>query len=130
MPTIFTHPALPLAAGTIIGPKWVSRRLLLAGIAASVLPHGTTLSMALAMGALTAVIAPWLRAKRWVAMAFVLAAGASHSLLDMVTTAKHFQGPDGVAVIRSEIVWVWLPCLAAMLVAYAMRRRICCQATK
>ena len=38
MPTIFSHPAVPLALGIGLGKKFVSRRLLLAGVAASILP--------------------------------------------------------------------------------------------
>jgi inner membrane protein len=38
MPTIFSHPAVPLALGFGLGQKLVPRRLLLAGVAASVLP--------------------------------------------------------------------------------------------
>jgi inner membrane protein len=38
MPTIFSHPAVPLALGFALGKEIVSRRLLLAGVAASILP--------------------------------------------------------------------------------------------
>lgn len=38
MPTILTHPAVPLALGIGLGPHIVPARLLLAGVAASVLP--------------------------------------------------------------------------------------------
>lgn len=38
MPTIFTHPAVPLAIGLGLGAKKIPRRLLLAGIIASILP--------------------------------------------------------------------------------------------
>ena len=38
MPTIFSHPAVPLALGFGLGKEIVSRRLLLAGVAASILP--------------------------------------------------------------------------------------------
>src|SRR5262245_24964960 len=38
MPTIFSHPAVPLALGFGLGKEVVSRRLLLAGVAASILP--------------------------------------------------------------------------------------------
>ena len=38
MPTIFSHPAVPLALGFALGREVVSRRLLIAGVAASILP--------------------------------------------------------------------------------------------
>lgn len=38
MPTIFTHPAVPLALGLSLGSKLIPKRLLLAGIIASILP--------------------------------------------------------------------------------------------
>ena len=38
MPTIFSHPAVPFALGIGLGKKFVSRRLLLAGVVASILP--------------------------------------------------------------------------------------------
>jgi inner membrane protein len=38
MPTIFSHPAVPLALGFALGKEIVSRRLLFAGVAASILP--------------------------------------------------------------------------------------------
>jgi inner membrane protein len=38
LPTILTHPAVPLALGLGLGQSAISRRLLVAGIAASILP--------------------------------------------------------------------------------------------
>jgi inner membrane protein len=38
MPTIFSHPAVPLTLGFGLGKEIVSRRLLVAGVAASILP--------------------------------------------------------------------------------------------
>jgi inner membrane protein len=38
MPTVLTHPAVPLALGLGLGRDVISRRLLVAGIAASILP--------------------------------------------------------------------------------------------
>ena len=38
MPTTFSHPAVPLALGFALGKEILSRRLLLAGVAASILP--------------------------------------------------------------------------------------------
>ncbi len=38
MPTLFTHPAVPLALGLGLGRRTISRRLLLVGVALSILP--------------------------------------------------------------------------------------------
>ncbi|WP_374581151.1 metal-dependent hydrolase [Pseudoduganella sp.] len=173
MPTILSHPAVPLALGLALGRGRISRRLLAVGMLASIVPDldvvafrlgidyahqfghrgaSHSLAFALALGALAALAAPWLRAKRWVAMAFVALACVSHPLLDMLTTGglgaalwwplseqrlffplqvirvspltlETFFGPRGLVVLRSELLWVWLPCLATMLAAYALRTR-------
>lgn len=169
MPTILSHPAVPLAIGLALGPGLISRRLLVVGMLASIAPdldvvafrlgidyanqfghRGASHSIvfALTLGALAALAAPWLRAKRWVAMAFVSFACASHPLLDMLTsgglgaalwwpfseqrlffperpirvsplTLETFFGPRGLAVLRSELQWIWLPCLVAIALARA-----------
>lgn len=173
MPTILSHPAVPLAIGLALGPGLVSRRLLVAGLLASIVPDldvvafrlgieyahqfghrgaSHSLAFALVLGLLAALAAPWLRAKRWVAMAFVSVACASHPLLDMLTsgglgaalwwpfseqrlffperpirvsplTLEQLLGPRGFTVISSEILWIWLPCLAATLATYRLRRK-------
>lgn len=38
MPSILSHPAVPLALGLALGPRVIPRRLLLAGVVASILP--------------------------------------------------------------------------------------------
>src|SRR5215468_1372822 len=38
MPTIFSHPAVPLALGLGLGKKFIPTRLLLAGVVGSILP--------------------------------------------------------------------------------------------
>lgn len=171
MPTILTHPAIPLALGVVLGPNRISRRLLLAGMVAAIVPDmdviafklgieyanqlghrgaSHSLVFALALGMLAALAAPWLQAKRWVTFAFVSIACVSHPLLDMLTTGglgaaiwwpfsdqRHFfpvqfirvspltmarvLGPAGLTVIKSELLWVWLPCLSLMVTAHAMR---------
>lgn len=171
MPTILTHPAIPLALGLALGPDRISRRLLLAGMVASIVPDmdviafklgieyanqlghrgaSHSLAFALALGMLAALAAPCLHAKRWVAMVFISIACVSHPLLDMLTTGglgaaiwwpfsdqRHFfpiqfirvspltmgrfLGPAGLTVIKSELLWVWLPCLSLIVAAYAMR---------
>lgn len=173
MPTILTHPAVPLMLGLALGPELVPRRLLLAGIIASVLPDADVLGFKLGisyaqdlghrgishsllfaflLGILAMGIAPWLRAGRRAAFAFVALAAASHGLLDMCTNgglgvaffwpfsaerlffpahpiqvspfklSKVF-GPDAARLFGSELRWVWLPCLVAGLGLYALRRR-------
>ncbi|KQV44731.1 metal-dependent hydrolase [Duganella sp. Root336D2] len=172
MPTILTHPAIPLALGVVLGPTRISRRLLMAGMVAAIVPdmdviafklgieyanqlghRGASHSIvfALALGLLAALAAPWLQAKRWVTMAFVSFACVSHPLLDMLTTGglgaaiwwpfsdqRHFfpvqfirvspltmgrfLGPAGLTVIKSELLWVWLPCLSLIVAALAIRK--------
>lgn len=174
MPTIISHAAIPLALGVALGAKRVPRRLLLVGMLASMMPdldvaafrlgveyanqfghRGATHSIAFALilGGLAALLAPSLRAKRWVAAAFVFIACLSHPLLDMCTTGglgaalwwpfsdqrlffpaqfikvspltmDRFLGPAGMTVIRSEFLWIWLPCLASMLASHAFRTRL------
>jgi len=34
-----------------------------------------------------------------------------------------FLGPAGITVIKSELLWVWLPCVVLMLTAFATRRQ-------
>ena len=98
LPTILSHPAVPLAIGVGLGSGIVSPRLLAAGVIASIVPdvdvylplehRGPTHSLvfAFAMGALAAAAAPFLRAARLPAFLFVAFACASHGLLDAFTT--------------------------------------------
>lgn len=115
MPTIFTHPAVPLAIGFGLGANVIPPRLMAAGVVASVIPdldviafwlniayssewghRGFTHSLAFAvvLGIIAAVIAPALRSKRFTALLFVTISAASHGLLDMLTT-----GGLGVALL-------------------------------
>ena len=171
MPTILTHPAIPLALGIALGPDRISRRLLLAGMVAAIVPDmdviafklgieyghqlghrgaSHSIAFALALGMLAALAAPWLHTTRRVALAFVSIACVSHPLLDMLTTGglgaaiwwpfsdqRHFfpvqfirvspltmgrfLGPAGMTVIKSELLWIWLPCLTLIAAAYRMR---------
>jgi inner membrane protein len=116
VPSIFSHPAVPLAIGLALGSPIISPRLLLAGVIASILPdfdvitfefdvgyssafghRGIThsLSFALALALAAALFASNLRSTRQSAFWFVLVAAASHGLLDMLTN-----GGRGVA-------WLW-----------------------
>lgn len=115
VPTILSHPAVPLAIGLGLGAQVISRRLLLAGVTASVLPdidvlafrvgisyshelghRGMTHSVAFAfmLGLLALLFAPQLRATQRTACLFIFTAAASHGLLDMFTN-----GGLGVAVL-------------------------------
>lgn len=171
MPTILSHPAVPLAIGLGLGSRILPARLLIAGVLASVLPdldvlafrfdigwgspwrhRGAThsLAFALALAMLATLFASHLRARPGAVFAFVFVAGASHGLLDMLTT-----GGGGIAllwpfsderlffpvrvievspirlsrfidaaprVLGSELRWVWLPAIGlAIALAWGTR---------
>jgi inner membrane protein len=168
MPTILSHPAVPLAIGFGLGSGAISGRLLLAGIAASIAPdldvyiahywsaiahRGITHTpIAAALGGLcAALIARALRTTPLKAFLFVFVCLLSHPLLDMCTNGgsgiplfwpldderyfmpwtpievsplgiRRFFSERGVEVLTSEIVWVWLPGLAAGAALWFMRR--------
>jgi len=106
MPTIISHPSVPLAIGLGLGSGLIPGRLLLAGVAASVIPdldvlafkfgiaysddmghRGITHSLffALIIGLLAYYLAPLLRSPPKRAALFVFIAGLSHGVLDMFT---------------------------------------------
>ncbi|MFT3735123.1 MAG: metal-dependent hydrolase [Rhodocyclaceae bacterium] len=118
MPTILTHAAVPLAVGLGLGKPVVSRRLLIAGVFASICPdfdvvafklgiayadtlghRGATHSIgfALILAVIAALTAKPLHARRVVAAAFTFLSAVSHPLLDMLTN-----GGLGVA-----LYWPW-----------------------
>ncbi|MFT3667806.1 MAG: metal-dependent hydrolase [Pseudoxanthomonas sp.] len=118
MPTILTHALLPLAAGIALGRQRVSPRLMLAGMAAAMLPDADvalfalgvdyahafghrgashSLVFALTCGLLAACVARGLQARGVAALLFVALSAASHPLLDMLT-----DGGLGVA-----LYWPW-----------------------
>jgi inner membrane protein len=173
MPTILSHPAVPLALGLALGARVIPPRLLIAGVAASVLPdldvlafrlglpyahdfghRGASHSLAFAalLGLIAFALAPHLRASPRAAGLFVMAAAASHGLLDMLTNGgmgvawawplsstrdffplqvieasplslRRFFSPSGAAVLMSELLWVWLPSIGLGAVVLLMRRR-------
>ncbi len=113
MPSLFSHPAVPLAIGVALGARLVPPRLLLAGVAGCVLPdadvvafqlgvpyesafahRGFTHSIffALVCGALAAAFAKALHSRAWMAFIFVSIATASHGLFDALTN-----GGSGIA---------------------------------
>lgn len=106
MPSIITHTAVPLALGLGLGSRLVSRRLLLAGVAASMVPdldvigfklgvayadsighRGITHSLVFAviLGVVAMLFSRRLNARPWIAGVFVSVACMSHGLLDMCT---------------------------------------------
>lgn len=118
MPTIISHPAVPLALALGLGRRVVPERLLLAGIAASVVPdldvvafrldisHAADLghrglSHSLLFAVFVALVAACafraLRTTSTRAFWFVLVATASHGILDSLTN-----GGLGVALF-----WPW-----------------------
>jgi inner membrane protein len=118
MPTVLSHAIVPLAIGVGLGPRIIPPRLLLAGMAAAMLPdldviafkfgiayadalghRGFTHSLlgALMTGLMAACLHRPLRADWQTCLAFVAAATATHPLLDMLTN-----GGLGVA-----LWWPW-----------------------
>jgi inner membrane protein len=175
MPTIFTHPAVPLAIGVALGQRLISPRLLAVGVVASIAPdfdgvgfklgvsyasdlghRGFTHSIALAL--LLATCAAYafraLHARtRWIAFALIFVTTLSHPLLDMFTTGgfgvalywpfsservffdtrfievspisvSRFLSERGLAVLRSEFFYVWLPLFASAFVCYVWRNKL------
>jgi inner membrane protein len=113
MPSIFSHPAVPLAIGLGLGTGIVPPRLLLTGVVCCLLPdldvvafwlgvpyesafahRGFTHSLffALLCGAIAARCARKLQSYPWIAFGFVSLATASHGLFDAFTT-----GGSGIA---------------------------------
>ena len=172
MPTIITHPALPLAMAYGMGRNIISTKLLLAGATASVLPdldvlafhfgipyaaafghRGFSHSMlfALIVACIGACMARWLNSRFSKTFFFLLLATMSHGILDAFTTGglgiaflwpwsdarffapaqvikvspfgvSRFLSPRGLAVLKSELLWVWLPSGITMLGMMITRR--------
>lgn len=118
MPTIFSHPAVPLALGFGLGKELVSRRLLLAGVTASILPDLDVVAFSLGIpyehefghrgfshsfvfAALVALLGAcahrWLHSSFGRAFIFLFLATASHGMLDALTN-----GGLGIAFL-----WPW-----------------------
>ena len=98
MPTILSHPAVPLAIGIGLGSGVISPRLLVAGVVASIVPDldvylplahrgpSHSLVAAVALGIAAAALARALHAPPLRAFLFIAFAAASHGLLDAFTT--------------------------------------------
>jgi inner membrane protein len=109
MPTIISHAAVPLALGIGLGEKRIPRALLIAGIAASMLPDADVVlfrfgatyqdvwshrgfAHSLGFALVIALAAAYLLRKRappFVTSVFVFISIASHGLLDMLTSGGH-----------------------------------------
>ena len=172
MPTILTHPAIPLALGLGLGEQIIPRRVLAVGAVVSIIPDFDVLAFPLGVSyasafghrgfthsivfacALALIGAIACRSSRVSAMrvfVFLLLAAVSHGVLDSFTngglgiaflwpwSAERFFAPfrvievspigvaaifsaRGAAVLTSEFVWVWLPCVCVGLALAAMRR--------
>lgn len=174
MPTILTHPAVPLALGLGLGRKVVPRYLLAAGVVASVIPDldvvafrfgvlyasafghrgfSHSILFAIAVALLGAFVSRAFRVSAIATFAFLFIATVSHGILDSFTngglgiaffwpwsadrffapfqvievsplSASRFFSPRGVAVLTSEILWVWLPCavVGTLLAVVRIRR--------
>jgi inner membrane protein len=168
MPSILSHPAVPLAIGLGLGSGIVPRRLLVAGVLVSIVPDldvyaqdvvrgighrgiTHTLVFAAACGIFAAIVARALRSTPMVAFCFVLAATASHGLLDAFTNGGSgiplfwpldatryfmpwqvievspigigaFFSERGVEVLLSELRWVWTSAALLGISLYVLRR--------
>ena len=172
MPTILTHPVVPLAIAMGLGRNTVPKSLVAVGIVASVLPDldvlafhagipyaaefghrgfSHSLMFAFCLAAFCAAFAPFLQSGRWRALWFVFLAAASHGILDAFTNGglgiaflwpfsperffaplqpievaplglARFLSARGFAVIRSELLWVWLPFFSMAVFMVAWRR--------
>lgn len=145
MPTIVSHAAVPLALGVGLGRGRIPRRVLFAGMAASMLPdadvllfgasyhsvwshRGVTHSIAFAL-VLAAVVAALLRsvAPAATTFAFILVATVSHGLLDMLTNGGH-----GVAILwplsDDRYFFDWRPIQVAPLVTNSFVTRFASRA--
>ena len=115
MPTILTHPAVPLAIGLGLGSGIVPRRLLVAGVVASIIPDldvvvfrfgiaydsalahrgfSPSIAFALAAGLIGMCACRAFKAQWFVAFAFLFVATASHGVLDSFTN-----GGQGIAFL-------------------------------
>ena len=172
MASIVTHPAVPLALAVAYGQRYVSRRLLLAGIGAAVLPDVDSFGLdfgipyghllghrgfshsvlfALLLAVCAALLYRTLRASRSAAFAVVFISCASHGVLDALSSgglgvaflspfSNHryflpwrpiaispvevdlFFSDWGWRVLRSEALWVWLPCALVGVLGFLIRR--------
>jgi len=173
MPTILTHPAVPIAIATALGRNIIPKRLLFAGVVASVLPDLDVLAFRFGISyaedfghrgfshsiffAFIVAIAGarffrYLGSSYLRAFLFLFVATVSHGILDAFTNGglgiaflwpwsserffapvqvievaplglSRFLSQKGVAVLLSELVWVWLPFMGIAVAAVFARRQ-------
>lgn len=171
MPTILTHPAVPLALGLGLGRKTISGRLLACGMLGAILPDldvlafhfhipyaaalghrgfSHSLLFALCVAAVGTCGYRWLKSDALATFLFLFVAVASHGILDTITNGglgiallwpwsehryfapfqplevspiglRPFLSARGLAVIKSELLWVWLPALGVCVTLTLMR---------
>ncbi|HEX5513716.1 MAG TPA: metal-dependent hydrolase [Gammaproteobacteria bacterium] len=171
MPSLLTHPAVPLAVAAIAGRDLIPRPLLAAGIGFALLPdvdgvaflldipwyspfshRGLTHSFAFALlcALLALPLAPKLGADRLRVFAFLALCMLSHGFLDACTdrgggvallwpldsarisfdfrpiqtvpiSLERLFSAEGSRVIKSELLWVWLPLSSLALLGRGLR---------
>jgi inner membrane protein len=172
MPSLFTHPAVPLALGFGLGARRIPWRLLAVGCLLSMMPDldvlgfrlgipyasafghrgfSHSLLFALMLGAGVAwFAADWFKVGRLLAAVYLSLATVSHALLDACTQGglgvalwwpwsdrrvffeqwqairvspigMGFFSSQGLAVIQSELLTVWLPAALLCIVAFVVR---------
>jgi len=176
MPSILSHPAVPLAIGIGLGPDTISKRLLWAGVFVSILPDLDVLAFrfgiaysshighrgfshsilcAFLIGLMGAFAAPWFKARFRTVFLYIFESMASHGILDSFTNGglgiaflwpwkderyfapfrvievapiglSRFLSPRGLAVLYSEFLWVWLPCLGVGAILFMIRKKCSC----
>lgn len=128
---------MKVSYGDTMGHRGASHSLLFAG----------------SMGALCALAAPWLRCKRFIAFLTGFFAVASHIALDAATNGglgvavfwpwdntryflpwqpievspfspRRLFSARGVKILFSELTWIWLPCFAAALFIFTLRKNL------
>ena len=173
LPTILTHPAVPLALAWGLGQDVISKRLLAVGVVAAVVPDldvlafrlgipyaadfghrgfSHSLLLALIVALVGASLARSLHSTFKRSYWFLFVAMASHGILDAFTngglgvallwpfSVERFFAPfqpievaplglsrflslRGIAVLWSEVLWVWLPLFAVAAVTVASRQQ-------
>jgi inner membrane protein len=147
VPTIFTHALVPAAVALGAGRRVIPGPLLAAGAVAAMLPDVDVLWLRRG-----ASLHRRLRAGFGRCFAFLFAALASHGLLDAFTNGgsgiaflwpfsdgryfapwrpvevsplgiRGFFTSRGVEVLKSEVIWIWLPALAPAAALFAAPRK-------
>ena len=171
MPSIITHAAVPIALACAAGTRKVPPRLLVAAMAASMLPDADVMGFSFGISyadvfghrglfhsPLFALLASLFAALAWRKLgtsyvsvfAVLFLSLVSHGVLDAATTGglgiaflspfsnhryflpwhpivvspfgvREFFGPWGLRVVKSEFLWVWVPCLIISVFGICLR---------